>query len=190
MISSYFADKRGFMRRIVQSDLRRLGLLIGVLSAYAFPVISYMARMMANNLRENELAEMAVRFPLKSLFYFVGSIFLVSLIARVFGGRWKPLLYAYAAGWAGLLSIVCQLLLLPALAAGAASRAGATLSQPLLVIAVISILAMLLVLLEYIKLSVIIISEIFEMKIIKSFFVWIISAIPLFIVYSAIVKVT
>lgn len=189
MISSYFADKRGFIKGIVQSDLRWIGLIIGVLSTYTFPIISYLARMMANNLRENELIQMAVIFPLKSSIYFFGSVFFISIIARVFGGKWKPMLYAYAAGWAGLLAIACQLLILPALATGAAGTAGATLSQPLLVIVVISVLAMLIVFVEYIKVSVIIISEVFEMKTARAFLVWIITAIPLFLIYSAIVRV-
>jgi hypothetical protein len=112
-----FFDPVGSAEALSRSP-SRMGFVVGVLGACAFPMTSLIGRFQSGTLRENEIDFMVFeQIPAAAISFLLGCIATV-LAARILGGRGSLLEFARLSGWSGMFPIVWSLLVLPAILIG------------------------------------------------------------------------
>lgn len=180
-ILTLFKSQREFIRNVIEKKPLFPAIIIGVLGVYSFPIASFLGRIALGTTVKNEVFMMLVADPIKSILYFVLSVGLVYLIARLFRGENRFIEYVIASGFGGIYAFLVSLTLAPISFLSKISMQNGQANQSILLLAVLLVITTIIVAFYAVKYSVISISEVFKLKVMKSIIVWLITFIPLFI---------
>lgn len=180
-----FVSTKESIDHILSYPRKVTGIILGVLGYCAFPFLSLAARVFMNKSNSADVMRTLALTPLLSVLLFIGGLVFVFAISRLFRGKGNIFALAATSGWGGIYNIASALLLLPIFPLSQTNQTpGSPTFMVLAVPALFSVLGFFFVTFRAVAFQVRVISRVFELKIGAAIFVFVVTAIPFFIVYD------
>lgn len=185
-IPGLILDPAGSVENIEAQWSSWLGVAVGVLGAYAFPLISAATRLYAGEPREDELRYMVFEaFPLAVVYVVLACLF-AFLVCRAFGGRGNLRRYAVLFGWAGLFPVGWAFMgLAVALLGSHIEGSSETTTAALAVAVAVPVMVAFTLVVVWFRFHVAAIAAVFGLSRRRSAIAFVVMALPMFAVYDA-----
>jgi hypothetical protein len=177
--------QREFITDIVERRMIIPAVVLGFLGMYSFPLNSYLARVAGKKEMNNEAYHMLVEYPLTSVLFFMVSVCIIYLVARLFKGRNDFAGYLIAYGFGGIYSLFISIALAPIPFLSIMITDNGQQPSPVYLFILFFLIIIVLGAAFYaIKYAILSISEVFKFGIVGSSLIWVCTFIPLFAVMN------